>query len=243
MILARKNPYNGLDYINDPAIMSWQLGNEPRGNNNTEAFNNWIDSTASLIKSIDPHHLVSTGCEGETPWPEASGLDFVRNHDGKNIDYLTVHIWVQNWSWYDPAGNEQSYQEAKNKMKTYLDDHIEKSKKIGKPMVVEEFGLARDRGTFDPAGTTNIKNDYYETVFNEVYKAAQEGAPVAGANFWAWAGEARPLKPYGSLWKVNDPFLGDPPHEQQGWYSVYDSDSATVKVISAYATRLSGLNK
>ena len=35
-------------------------------------------------------------------------------------------------------------------------------------------------------------------------------------------------------------FLGDPPHESQGWYSIYDSDS-TVAVMAAASNRLAGL--
>jgi mannan endo-1,4-beta-mannosidase len=241
MIVSRKNSYSGLDYKNDPAIMSWQLGNEPRGNSNTVDFNLWIDSTAALIKSLDPNHLVSTGCEGETPWPEGSGLDFIKNHDGKNIDYTTVHIWVQNWGWYDPAKGEKELTEAKNKMLMYFNDHIQKSLKLGKPMVVEEFGLARDKGSFDPASSTSAKDNYYSTLFEQIYSAAKSGTPVAGANFWAWSGEGRPQKPYGGYWKKGDPFLGDPAHEQQGWYGVYDMDTSTTRIIKNYSAKLSDL--
>ncbi|MFL5731230.1 MAG: cellulase family glycosylhydrolase [Cytophagaceae bacterium] len=241
MIVTRKNTYSGLDYKNDPAIMAWQLGNEPRGAGNTTDFNVWIDSTSALIKSLDPNHLVSTGCEGETPSPEGAGVDFVKNHSSKNIDYATVHIWVQNWGWYDPAKSSKTFEEAKSKMMMYFNDHVQKSIKMGKPMVVEEFGLARDKGSFDPAATTAMKDQYYSSVFDQVYIAAKSGSPVAGVNFWAWAGEGRPKKPYGGYWKAGDPFLGDPPHEQQGWYSVYDSDSTTTGIIRNYTAKMSEL--
>jgi mannan endo-1,4-beta-mannosidase len=35
--------------------------------------------------------------------------------------------------------------------------------------------------------------------------------------------------------------LGDPPHEPQGWYSVFDSDSSTQAVIRDYAAAMRGL--
>ena len=241
-IITRKNTYSGLLYKDDPAIMSWQLGNEPRGSNNTEKFNEWVDSTAAYIKSLDNNHLVTTGCEGETPWPTA-GMDFVRNHDGKNIDYATVHIWAQNWFWYDPLKEKKTFDPAVKKMQTYFADHMEKAKKINKPMVVEEFGLARDKGSFDPASTTSYKDKYYTAIFDTIYNAAKSGTPVGGVNFWAWGGEGRPSKPYGGAWKQGDNFIGDPPHEAQGWYSVFNSDTTTIKVITEYAGKMNALNQ
>ena len=59
-------------------------------------------------------------------------------------------------------------------------------------------------------------------------------------NFWAWAGEGRPTQP-GGIWKAGEPFIGDPPHERQGWYSVYDGDSATVKLIGEWAGKMRSL--
>ena len=54
------------------------------------------------------------------------------------------------------------------------------------------------------------------------------GGPVAGDNFWAWGGQARP----GAGW------VGDPPHETPGWYSVYDTDESTLAIISAHAEEM-----
>ena len=36
-------------------------------------------------------------------------------------------------------------------------------------------------------------------------------------------------------------FPGDPPHESQGWYSVYDTDS-TMRVVAAYAAAVNATN-
>ena len=65
-------------------------------------------------------------------------------------------------------------------------------------------------------------------MYQHVHNSASSGGPVAGDNFWAWAGEGRPLLPYGSYWSPGDPWIGDPPHEHQGWYSVYDSDATSL---------------
>ena len=71
---------------------------------------------------------------------------------------------------------------------------------------------------------------------------ALAGKPIAGANFWAWAGEGRPREAHG-IWKPGDDFIGDPPHEHQGWYSIYDKDESTLKVIMEYAGKMMKLRK
>jgi mannan endo-1,4-beta-mannosidase len=190
----------------------------------------------------DTNHLVTTGAEGETPF-QTSGMDFIKNHDGKNIDYTTIHIWIQNWGWYDPLKPESTYDFAQQKMLAYFDDHVNKAKQLKKPIVLEEFGIARDSGSFDPATSTKNRDIYYQAVFEKVYRSIKDKTSVGGVNFWAWAGEGRPKKPYGSTWRVGDSFIGDPPHEQQGWYSVYDKDSSTVNLAIDYAKKVNELNK
>jgi mannan endo-1,4-beta-mannosidase len=41
------------------------------------------------------------------------------------------------------------------------------------------------------------------------------------------------------MWQKGDQLTGDPPHEPQGWYSVYNTDSTTQRLIRDYADRLS----
>ena len=124
----------------------------------------------------------------------------------------------------------------------YFDDHLNKAKQLNKPLVLEEFGIARDKGSFDPAASTKNRDDYYKTVFEKVEQSIKNQTPVVGVNFWAWGGEGRPKKPYGSYWKAGDTWIGDPPHEKQGWYSVYDKDT-TVNVVRSFAKKINALNK
>jgi mannan endo-1,4-beta-mannosidase len=42
------------------------------------------------------------------------------------------------------------------------------------------------------------------------------------------------------MWKPGDPFIGDPPHEKQGWYSIYTPD-ATVKLIQSWSARVTSV--
>jgi mannan endo-1,4-beta-mannosidase len=124
-----------------------------------------------------------------------------------------------------------------------LKRHEQVSRKLNKPMVLEEFGISRDGNSHNPDASVSIRDRYYERVFKSVYEYSKEkNAAVAGVNFWAWAGEGRPRTPEG-IWKAGDNFIGDPPHETQGWYSVYDHDSTTNDIIRRYAALMNSLNK
>ena len=88
-------------------------------------------------------------------------------------------------------------------------------------------GASRDGGTYDPTATTVYRDRYYRQLFQAVHYLAEAGRPIMGTNVWSWAGEARPPRP-GEAWRVGDPLIGDPPHEDQGWYSIYDADASTI---------------
>ena len=113
---------------------------------------------------------------------------------------------------------------------------------MNKPLVLEEFGIARDAGSFDSSTSTKYRDTYYRVVFEKVYESIKDKTPDAGVSFWAWAGEGRPKSP-GSIWHKGDTFIGDPPHEHQGWYSVYDKDNSTLNVVHSYANKVNALNK
>ena len=65
-IIGRTNRYTGLKYTEDPAIMSWQIGNEPRAfaKESLPAFEKWLAEASALIRSLDSQHLISIGSEG-----------------------------------------------------------------------------------------------------------------------------------------------------------------------------------
>lgn len=238
-IITRKNTITGLAYTQDPAIMSWELCNEPRGINNVGNYLKWADSTSTHIRSLDKNHLITTGSEGITGSPGYSGVAFEKVHALKNIDYTCAHIWIQNWGWYHPKHHAETYASAYKRAYEYFKHHAEISKKLNKPYVLEEFGIMKDNGDYDYKGTNINRDDYYTFMFEKVYQYAKSDS-AAGVNFWAWGGEAR-AREVGCWWKPGDDLTGDPPHEEQGWYSVYDTDTSTHRVIQKYAKLLNSL--
>ena len=236
--VLRENPYTGTLYRDDPTIMAWQLGNEPRGINNREDFTQWIENTAKYIKSMDSNHLVTIGSEGATAHP-SSGNDFFADHQSSYIDYTTIHVWVQNWGWFDPY-DEVSLSSAVEKATAYINQHEVLAEKLNKPVVLEEFGISRDDNDHAVTASVTIRDEYYSQIFTHILDKAAAGSPLAGLNFWAWGGAGRPREPQ-AIWYVGDDFTGDPPHEHQGWYSVYNTDLTTLEIIGRYTRKFNSL--
>ena len=237
-IVNRRNSITKKFYKDDPTIMAWQLANEPRGDKNIDAYRKWIHQTAELIKKLDSNHLVTTGSEGNTPYPSA-GVNLIKDHSSKHIDYATMHIWVQNWSIYNPLNADESLPKSIAFALNYIDEHDDDAKKLGKPVVLEEFGISRDNNNHNPGSAVSIRDKFYKAIFDKINnKTKSESSAVQGVNFWAWGGLGRPNHPNG-LWQAGDDFIGDPPHEHQGWYSVYDNDPTTLSIIKKYAKLIS----
>ena len=87
-----------------------------------------------------------------------------------------------------------------------------------------------------------MRDRFYGAVFDLVQKRASAGDPVAGWNFWAWGGAGRAANA-DYWWKPGNDFVGDPPQEEQGLYSVFDSDASTTKLIAAHAQALQSIVK
>ncbi|MDQ0251393.1 mannan endo-1,4-beta-mannosidase [Sphingomonas kyeonggiensis] len=228
-------------HAGDPAIMAWQLANEPRPGGspksaepNLAAYNGWIQGTAKLIKSLSPRHLVSTGSEGLKGSVERADV-YKAAHAFPEIDYLTAHIWPLNWGWVDAKDIAGTNDASFAKVREYIAQHIALATDMGKPLVIEEFGYPRDGGGYDPESATHFKDLYYKLIYDAV-----EANPsiIAGSNFWAWNGEGRPVHGDHRFRPGDTAWLGDPPHEPQGWYGVFDSDASTRTVIQAHARAL-----
>ena len=238
VIINRTNAISGVPYKNDPTILSWQLANEPRAIPTYPAYLKWVENTAAFIKSIDTNHLVSVGSDGNVIVPFSK--KFEKEHQIKNIDYATFHLWIQNWGWYNPKKPDQTYKKALKKATKYIRKHIRITRQLNMPVVLEEFGIARDMELYQAGTATSFRDNFYNEIFELAHRLASKGQPVAGSNFWAWAGEGRPASS-SNLWKQGDDFTGDPPFEPQGWYSVYNSDENTLSIIKEYAEKMKSL--
>ncbi|KAM0240068.1 hypothetical protein ACHAP5_008166 [Fusarium lateritium] len=134
-------------YKNSPAIMAWELANEPRcgadGNRNlprsdhctVETITEWIEEMTAYIKKLDPHHLVTWGGEGgfnrdseDWAYNGADGGDFDHELSLPNVDFGTFHSYPEAWSKTIPWVSQ------------WIRDHAKAARKVGKPVIHEEYG-------------------------------------------------------------------------------------------------------
>ena len=238
-ILSRTNRYTGKRYCDDPAIMSWQIGNEPRAFSKEQLpeFEKWLAEASALIRSLDANHLISIGSEGS--WGCENDYDcYERICADKNIDYCNIHLWPYNWSWARKDHLIEDLGKACENTKDYIDRHLAICDRLQKPLVMEEFGYPRDGFSFSPKSTTKGRDGYYKYVFSLVADNAEQGGKFAGCNFWGWGGFA---KPQHEQWQVGDDYTGDPAQEAQGLNSVFSTDKSTLKVVKKQVKRMSKL--
>lgn len=246
-ILNRKNTITGLYYKDDPTIMAWELANEPRpgadgenGQLHKGIFLNWVHGIAAHIKSIDKNHMVSTGSEGMHGCLYDEEL-FLNTHGGPVIDYASMHLWPKNWSWFRADKIDETLPPTLQKATAYINKHIELATKLGKPVVLGEYGMERDGGTFKADTPTTARDRFLTHVYNIVYDNASKGGPLVGTNVWAWGGEAR-AKHDDGFWQNGDPFTGDPPQEHQGLNSIFNTDTSTHEIIKNHSNKINDLN-
>lgn len=250
-MVTRTNRYTGKKYIDSPAIMAWEIANEPRCFVNDELhrrkFVEWIDEQSTLIKQLDPNHLVTTGSEGQHGCEDSWEL-FQQIHAVKNIDYACIHIWPNNWGWlgkfnqnYDSDKTIVGEDPIVTRVDTacvntldYIDRSYELMHAIGRPVVLEEFGYPRDRFLFTPGSPTVGRDAYYRYVFSII----RDSGKIAGCNFWGWGGHANVKH---TIWQRWDDYVCDPAQEEQGLNSVFAVDKSTMDIIKSMSLEIKNI--
>jgi mannan endo-1,4-beta-mannosidase len=145
--------------------MMWEIMNEPRSSGVTPAqMKTFLDASAALIKSLDPHHLVATGSLSQD---EPGTTDFALIHSGPNID----------------AGSLHSYDYEYQNSRTIVSPHFAGAKaaldSVNKPIYVGEEGLSL------PGDSKQLRSD--------VMKAKSDGYLSLGASgVLGWGFSMRP---------------------------------------------------
>lgn len=237
LILDRTNKYTRKKYTDDPAVMAWELANEPRPMRPVanSAYKIWIKHVAAMIKAKDKNHLLTIGHEGLMGTEDIKLFEEI--HADRNIDFLTIHIWAKNWGWFKEDKVAEGFPNVVEKAVAYIDQHLTVAEKLNKPLVIEEFGLPRDGQSFDINSPTSLRDDYYGRIFSILAKHSKQNGHLAGASFWAFGGTARPVKNQ-VFWTRGDDYMGDPPMEEQGLNTVFDRDESTWKVINSFSKSL-----
>lgn len=237
-ILGRTNAYSKKKYTEDATIMAWQVGNEPRvfTADNEAAFTKWLNDVVDFIDNLDKNHLICTGSEGKAGSADDIAI-FERTHNNPKIDYLTMHIWPKNWGWYNYAKAKETLPPTIAKTMAYIDEHIAIAQRLNKPIVLEEFGLAREGESLSKQSSTAERDTFYKAIFERLYESVKNKEAFAALNFWGFGGSGK-NNPENGKWAKGDDFTADPPQEPQGLNSVFSTDTSTLNIIHEYNKKL-----
>jgi mannan endo-1,4-beta-mannosidase len=183
-VVNRVNTVTGVRYRDDPTIFSWELANEPRcinankptsGTCTATTLVTWADEMSRFIKTLDTNHMVSVGDEGflnrgggpdgsDWPYNATDGVDNERLTSLPAVDFGTYHSYPDGgWGRPNPPAWGAKW----------ITDHLAAARTIGKPTVLEEFGL-RDQANRN-------------TTYDAWTRAVIDGGG-AGFMFWMLAG-------------------------------------------------------
>ena len=101
--------------------------------------------------------------------------------------------------------------------------------------------MHRQRTLCETARGNVSPGPYLGDVLYEMQVYVQRKRGIGGVSFFGWAGEGRPAAPHAGVapgWHEGDPFVGDPPSERQGRFSVFNTDVSTCGLIQDYAAKL-----
>lgn len=160
-------------YKDDPTILEWQLMNEPEdelrhyGACPSTAFttmSNWITDMTTLVKSIDPNHLVGLGTIGTGQCP-FNNSQYQRLMALPGIDLCDFHD-------YFPTSTIMSGDQYYS-----VSNDVNICKAIGKPLIVGEAGI---RGS-DVHGSLTVRANDFATKFRAYCTIG-----ISGALIWNW---------------------------------------------------------
>lgn len=85
-------------YRDEPVVLAWMLVNEAetaaRDDQGRSALVSFAGDVAGLVQSVDPHHLVTLGTQGNGA-PGGSGADFREVYNQADLDFVEVHDWAR----------------------------------------------------------------------------------------------------------------------------------------------------
>ncbi len=140
-VVMRRNTINGLPYADDPAILAWEIANEPRSSSPPALITEWLGAMSGFLRGMIPKQLIAAGDEGFfAPGPrgsrsrfgDANGVDAEAILRLPDIDIGTFHLYPSQWA---PAADPVAWGQM------WIAEHARLGRRVGKPMLLEEFGL------------------------------------------------------------------------------------------------------
>jgi mannan endo-1,4-beta-mannosidase len=212
-LIEHKNQYTGIANKNEPAIMTWELANEPRAQSDKtgDLLFQWTEEMSNYVRELAPQQLIALGTEGfftrpgheDWAYNGNEGVDWERIITLPNINYGTLHLYPEHWSKHN----------AEQWGSQWIKDHADAARKANKPAVLEEYGIGKD----EPQNRAFI----YDRWTNLAY---EEG--LAGSMFWIL-----------TSYEQGKP---DNLYPDYDGFRVVNDDSAAVRVLKNHSKQMRG---
>ena len=207
-IVNRVNTVDGIAYKDDPTVFAWELMNEPRSDcaddptpdhrycdPSGSTVRSWISTMGAYVKQLDPEHMVATGGEGHGFVPTGSGgqgIQWARDNEGDgNAPYLVQNVPQVDFFTFHPYPNASWARFTAQTTQQLVTALTRVGVSLGKPTVMEEYGIDRQQPLYDLDGHLlspadprypAVRVQWYQFMLDDVY-----GSRGAGSNIWQLA--------------------------------------------------------
>ena len=161
---------SGVRLADNPAVLAWDLLNEPRGNSGSPpgAVSAWTEQMGTFVDSLDPRHLITIGAEGfQAGYPANPALagpsssDFASLCGVPSITLCSAHLYPKYLP--SPADSTQIGRVMQAWRLT--------ANKLNKPVLIEEVGYSLAHGH-----TLTGRHAFYDNVARAVNNSDIDGA-------------------------------------------------------------------
>jgi len=181
-LLTRVNKITGRRYTDEPAILAWELMNEPRCVDDEgrpvagglDTLIAWIEEMSAFVKGLDGNHLTCVGDEGffhrtgagaHPLYNGSYGVDTERILGVPTVDFGTCHLYPT----FDPAEDAITFGQR------WIREHIEAGQRANKPMLIEEYGYAINH---DDEEAKQRRDVVFQSWLNQVLQGNGSGAAL-----------------------------------------------------------------
>jgi mannan endo-1,4-beta-mannosidase len=182
-LLERVNGITGRAYKNDPAILAWELANEPRCPDvpdGEELLISWIWEMSTLLRSKAPSHLIAVGDEGFFHRAGAGRNELFNGSRGTNFEAF-LGIGPIDFGTYHLYGEWAKKQDLTEWGLMWIREHIAAAERANKPVLLEEYGVTSGRD----------RTEVYDRWLREI-----ESADAVGDLIWMIGLPKGPGQPY-----------------------------------------------
>ena len=144
-LIGRINTITGRPYKEEPAILAWELANEPRCpdvEDGEELLISWIWEMSTLIRSKTPNHLIAVGDEGFFHRAGARRSELYNGSRGTNFEAI-LGIGPVDFGTYHMYGEWAKKDDLTEWGLIWIREHVAAARRANKPVLLEEYGAAK----------------------------------------------------------------------------------------------------